>query len=135
MSITLFNPLLVYVRYRRKCKDIRKMLLLAINPPSHFVSVRYHSGGSLKLNARILHLAYMVYLKPKHNSLLARHIHNWHDMYKINMISEVHDPILLIIPLCLESLPYSLNPLLLTWKSLLWRGAIPVHSDPWLAVY
>jgi hypothetical protein len=25
-------------------------------------TVRYHSGGSIKLNARILHLAYMVYL-------------------------------------------------------------------------
>jgi hypothetical protein len=24
--------------------------------------VRYHSGGSMKLNARILHLTYMVYL-------------------------------------------------------------------------
>ncbi len=26
------------------------------------VSVRYHTGGSMKLNARTLHLAYMVYL-------------------------------------------------------------------------
>ncbi len=26
------------------------------------VNVRYHSGGSMKLIARILHLAYMVYL-------------------------------------------------------------------------
>ncbi len=26
------------------------------------VCVRYHSGGSMKLNARILHLAYMLYL-------------------------------------------------------------------------
>jgi hypothetical protein len=30
----------------------------------HFIYfiVRYHSGGSMKLNAHILHLAYMVYL-------------------------------------------------------------------------
>jgi hypothetical protein len=27
-----------------------------------FMYVRYHTGGSMKLNARILHLAYMVYL-------------------------------------------------------------------------
>jgi hypothetical protein len=27
-----------------------------------FIHVRYHSGGSMKLNARILRLAYMVYL-------------------------------------------------------------------------
>jgi hypothetical protein len=26
------------------------------------VFVRYHTGGSMKLNAHILHLAYMVYL-------------------------------------------------------------------------
>ncbi len=37
-------------------------------------------------------------------------------------------------PLSWESLPYSLGPFLLTWKSLLWRGATPIHSDPWLAV-
>jgi hypothetical protein len=41
----------------------------------------------MKLNARILHLAYMVYLEPKHNSLLARHTHNWHDIYKVGIIS------------------------------------------------
>ncbi len=30
--------------------------------------VRYHCGGwSEELNSRILHLAYMVYLKPKHS--------------------------------------------------------------------
>ncbi len=28
------------------------------------VTVCYHSGGSMKLNARILHLTYMVYLQP-----------------------------------------------------------------------
>jgi hypothetical protein len=27
-----------------------------------YVTVRYHCGGSMKFNARILHLAYMVYL-------------------------------------------------------------------------
>ncbi len=38
----------------------------------------------MKLNARILHLVYMVYLKPKHNSLLVRHtplvqyVQGWH---------------------------------------------------------
>jgi hypothetical protein len=40
------------------------------------ISVRYHTGGSIKINARILHLAHMVYLKPKHNLLLAQYIHN-----------------------------------------------------------
>jgi hypothetical protein len=30
-----------------------------------YIPVRYHSGGSMELNARILLLAYMVYLKPK----------------------------------------------------------------------
>ncbi len=30
-------------------------------PPDDTVTVRYHSGGSMKLNARILHLTYMVY--------------------------------------------------------------------------
>ncbi len=49
----------------------------------------------MKLNARILHLAYMVYLQPKHNPLLAQHIHDWHDMYKISMILEEHTPLLL----------------------------------------
>jgi hypothetical protein len=34
--------------------------------------VRYHIEGSMKLNARILLLAHMVYLKPKHNLLLAQ---------------------------------------------------------------
>jgi hypothetical protein len=38
-------------------------------------------------------------------------------------------------PLTWESHLYPLDPFLLTWKSLLWRGATPVHSDPWLAVY
>jgi hypothetical protein len=28
----------------------------------HVSIVRYHTGGSMKLNARILHLAHMVYL-------------------------------------------------------------------------
>ncbi len=28
----------------------------------HILHVRYHTGGSMKLNTRILHLAYMVYL-------------------------------------------------------------------------
>jgi hypothetical protein len=36
--------------------------LLAEHYQDSTVSVRYHSGGSMKLNARILHLAYMVYL-------------------------------------------------------------------------
>jgi hypothetical protein len=36
--------------------------------------VRYHSGGSKKLNACILLLAHMVYLSPKHNSFIS-HIH------------------------------------------------------------
>ncbi len=36
------------------------------NPPQfssdYTFNVRYHTGGSMKLNARILHLAHMVYL-------------------------------------------------------------------------
>ncbi len=76
------------------------------------VRVRYHTGGSMKLNTRILHLAHMVYLLPKHNSLLARQTHNWHDMYKVGTISEVHGTVPLVNPLCLEkSLPYSWSPL------------------------
>jgi hypothetical protein len=40
-------------------------------------------------------------------------------MYKINLISEVHSTILLITPLCLESLPLFLNSLLTWLESLL----------------
>ncbi len=37
-------------------------LTLFINSYDHTITVRYHSGGSMELNARILLLAYMVYL-------------------------------------------------------------------------
>ncbi len=57
-------------------------------------------------------------------------------MYKIRIISEVHDPILLITPLCLEiPTPVPEFPPYLLGVPPLRRGAIPVHSDPWLAVY
>ncbi len=59
-----------------------------------------------------------------------RHIHNWHDMYKINMISEVHDPILLITPLCLEIPPLFLEPPLtyLEVPPLAWCDSRPLRS-------
>ncbi len=57
-------------------------------------------------------------------------------MYKISMISEVHGPILLITPLCLEiPTPIPEFPSYLLGILPLRRGAIPVHSDPRLAVY
>ncbi len=57
-------------------------------------------------------------------------------MYKISMISEMHAPILLITPLCLEiPTPVLELPSYLLGIPPLCRGAIPVHSDPWLSVY
>ncbi len=44
-------------------------ILLYKNIVMHIV--RYHSGESMKLNACILLLAHMVYLSPKHNSLIS----------------------------------------------------------------
>jgi hypothetical protein len=64
----------------------------------------------MKLNARILHLAYMVYLKPKPNSLLARHTHDWHDMSKVGIISEAHGTIPLVIPFAWKAPPLFQNP-------------------------
>ncbi len=102
-------------------------------------TVRYHSWGSMKFNARILHLVYMVYLKPKHNSLLAWHTHSQHDMYKVGIMSEAHGTIPLIIPLvlplCLESPSPVPDSLLLTWNPSFACGAIPVHSGPRLLAY
>jgi hypothetical protein len=52
------------------------------------------------------------------------------------MISEVHGTILLITPLCLEiPTPVPEFPSYLLGIPPLRHGAIPVHSDPWLAVY
>jgi hypothetical protein len=47
---TVYRPIVQYLNYicpKTKCS---------------IVHVHYHSGGSMKLIARILHLAYMVYL-------------------------------------------------------------------------
>jgi hypothetical protein len=38
------------------------MFLNIVGMKKSFIIVCYHSGGSMKLNERILHLAYMVYL-------------------------------------------------------------------------
>ncbi len=89
----------------------------------------------MKLNARMLHLPYMVYLQPKHNSLLAWHIHIWHDMYKVGIISEVHGTIPLVIPFCLENPSPAPDPRLLTRNPSFACGAIPVHPGPRLLVY
>jgi hypothetical protein len=45
-------------------QELRWVLLAktVYNKKSHTSVVRYHTGGSMKLNARILHLAHMVYL-------------------------------------------------------------------------
>ncbi len=56
--------------------------LQQINKNPGNILVRYHSGGSMKLNACILLLPHMVYLEPKHNSFIS-HIHTiaWYILY------------------------------------------------------
>jgi hypothetical protein len=51
----------------------------------HGVNVRYHNHGSKELNACIGFLLHMVYLYPKHKSLLFAD-----NMYEINMHSYIH---------------------------------------------
>ncbi len=102
------------------------------------VTVCYHSGGAMKLNACILLLVHMVYLEPKHNSLLARHTHDWHDMYRLALYRGTwHNP--LGNPLDNPPLPGSPSPvpesLLLTWNPSFACGAIPIHSGPRLFLY
>jgi hypothetical protein len=66
----------------------------------------------------------------KHNPLLAQHIHNWHDMYKISVILEEHTPILLYPPSCLGIPPLFLGPLLtyLEIPPLAWCESHPLRS-------
>jgi hypothetical protein len=77
----------------------------------------------MKLNARILLLAHMVYLLPKHILLLAAFTQH-HDTYiQINNICRPWR-IPLLIPLAL----------LLNWKPSSLRGAILVHPGPRLLI-
>jgi hypothetical protein len=52
---------IIYVSYLNDMV-VYSTFALVCHPKFNAVSVRYHSGGSMKLNASILHLAYMVYL-------------------------------------------------------------------------
>jgi hypothetical protein len=45
-----------------KCRAFGDIFPEERDPIIKDISVRYHSGGSMELNARILLLAYMVYL-------------------------------------------------------------------------
>jgi hypothetical protein len=47
---------------REKRKEHQKYLQRDLLIGNREGIVRYHTGGSMKLNARILHLAHMVYL-------------------------------------------------------------------------
>ncbi len=61
------------------------LLGLSTHSRSEGVPVRYHNDGSKELNACIRFFLHMVYLKPKHKSLLFAD-----NMYGINMHTHIH---------------------------------------------
>ncbi len=93
------------------------------------ITFRYHSGGSMKLNACILLLAHMVYL---HNST----IYTGLTLYKSTWHHSLNNPLItpLIIPLLPEEPSSFPEFLLLIWNPSFACGAIPVHSGPRLLV-
>jgi hypothetical protein len=94
------------------------------------ISVRYHSGGSMKLNACVLLLSHMVYLWPKHILLLVAFTRLlWYTYIDYNAKFMAQS---LVIPLAGFSLPIPPFPQIpLTYlESLLLCGKIPSTLVP-----